>query len=47
MMGKLATRDSEVNRPFKSQIYQSKRRGKSRNFYDMHNYDRVNYKNRY
>ena len=47
MMGKLVARDSEVNRPFKPQIYQSKRRGQSRHFYDIHNYDRGNYKNRY
>ena len=31
-MGKLVARDSEANRPFKPQIYQSKRRGQSRNF---------------
>ena len=33
-MGKLAARDSEVNRPFKPQICQSKRRGQSRYSYD-------------
>ena len=32
MISKLVARDSEVNRPFKPQIYQSKRRGQSRNF---------------
>ena len=47
MMEKLASRDSEVSRPFKPQIYQSKRRGQSRNFYNSHNYDRGNYQNRY
>ena len=47
MMDKLAARDSEVNRIFKPQIYQSKRRGQSRNFFDAHNYDRVNYRNIY
>ena len=46
MMGKLAARDSEINRPFKPQIYQSKR-GQGRTFYDSHNYDRVNYQHRY
>ena len=40
MMGKLVSRDSEVNRPFKPQIYQSKRWGQSRNFNDSHNYGR-------
>ena len=33
-MGKLAARDSKVNRPFKPQIYQTERRRQSRNFYD-------------
>ena len=46
-MGKLAARDNETNRPFKPQIYQSKRRGQSRNFYDSHDYDRGNYQNKY
>ena len=46
-MGKLTARDSEVNLPFKPQIYQSKRRGQNKKNYDTHNYDRVNYKNRY
>ena len=40
-------RDSEVNRPFKPQIYQSKRRGQSRHFYYPHNYERGSYQNRY
>ena len=34
MMGKLATRDNGTNRQFKPQIYQSKSRGQSTNFYD-------------
>ena len=46
-MGKLATRDSGKNRQFKPQIYQSKRRGQSRNFYDTYYCDRGNYQNRY
>ena len=47
MMGKLVTRDNGTSRQFKAQIYQSKRRGQSRKLYDIHNYDRGNYKNRY
>ena len=43
MMGKLAARDKGANRQFKPQIYQSRRKGQSRNFYDSHNYDRGNY----
>ena len=46
IMGKLTTRDNRTNRQFKPQIYQSKKRGQSRNFYDTHNYDRGNYQNR-
>ena len=47
MMGKLAVRDNGTNMQFKPQIYQSKRRGPSRNFYDSHNYDKGNDQNRY
>ena len=47
MMDKLATRDNRMSRQFKPQIYQSKRRGQSRNFHDTHIYDRGNYQNRY
>ena len=47
MMGKLAARDNGTNRQFKPQIFQSRRRGQSRIFYDSHNYDRGNYQNRY
>ena len=32
IMDKLAAGESKVNRPFKPQTYQSKRRGQSRNF---------------
>ena len=46
-MGKLAARDNGTHRQFKPQIYQSRRRGKSRNFYDSHNYDRGNYQKWY
>ena len=37
MMGKLATKDNKINKQFKPQIYQSKRRGTSRNVHDKHN----------
>ena len=47
MMNKLATRDSGINRQFNPQIYQGKRRGQSINFYDVCNYDKGNYQNRY
>ena len=47
MMNKLFTMDNGMNKQFKPQIYQSKRRGQCRNFYDTHNYDRGNYQNRY
>ena len=39
MLGKLSARDTKVNRSFKLQVYQSKRTGQSRNFYDSHNFD--------
>ena len=39
MMNQLATKDDETYKQFKPHIYQSKRRGQSRNFYDRHNYD--------
>ena len=45
-MVKLAARNNGANRKFKPQIYQSIRRGKSRNFYDSHNHDREIYQNR-
>ena len=32
MMGKLPTRDNGINKQLKLQIYESKRRGQSRNF---------------
>ena len=47
MMGELVTRNNGMNRQFKPLIYQSKRRGQSRNFYNTCNYDRGNYQNRY
>ena len=42
MMAQLAAGDNGANRQFKPQIYQSRRRGQSRNFYDS-----CNYHNRY
>ena len=36
-----------INKQFKPHIYQSKRRGQSRNFCDKHYYDRRHYQNRY
>ena len=45
MMGKLAARDNGTNRQFKPQIYQRRRSGQIRNFYDTHNYDRGHYQN--
>ena len=39
MMSQLVTKDDGTNKQFKPQIYQNKRRGQSRNFYDKHNYD--------
>ena len=47
MMSQLVTKDDGTNKQFKPQIYQSKRRGQSRNFYDKCNYDQRNYQNRY
>ena len=47
MMGMLAARDNGTNKQFKPQIYQSRRRGQSNNFYNSHNYDRGNYQGRY
>ena len=42
MVSKLATNEEGVNKQFKPKIYQNKRRGQTRNFYD-----RCNYQNRY
>ena len=47
MMGKLAARDNGKNRQFKPQIYQSRRMGQSRNFYDSSNFDRGHYQGQY
>ena len=42
MMSKLAAQNENQNKQFKPMIYQSKRRGQTRNFYDWH-YDQRNY----
>ena len=47
MMNKLTIQDDSQNKPFKPKIYQGKRRGQTRNFYDRHRYDQRNYQNRY
>ena len=47
MTSKIAVKDDGTNKQFKPQIYQSKRREQTRNFYDKCNYDQRNYQNRY
>ena len=47
MMNKLTTKDDGLNKQFKPEIFQGKRRGQTRNFYDKCNYDQRNYQNRY
>ena len=47
MMSKLTAQDDEQNKQFKPKIYQCKRRGQMRKFYDKHTYDQRNYLNRY
>ena len=47
MMSKLTAEDDGLNKQFKSKIFQGKRRGQTRNFYDRCNYDQRNYWNRY
>ena len=44
MIGKLAARDSEADRQFKSQIYQGRGRGQNRHNYDRCSYDQQSYK---
>ena len=44
MISKLTAQDNEQNKQFKCEIFQTKRTGQKRNFYDRH--DR-NYQNRY
>ena len=40
MMSKLAAKDNGTNKQFKSQIYQSKRRGQTKYFYNKCKYDK-------
>ena len=47
MMSKLIAKDDGANKQFKPKMFQSKRRGQTRNFYDKHSYDQKNYQNRY
>ena len=47
MMSKLTTQDDSQNKQFKPNIYQSKRRGQTRNFYNKCNYDQQSYQNTY
>ena len=47
MIGKLAARHSRSGRKFKSQIYQSNRRGQNRGSYDRLSYDQQGNQNRY
>ena len=47
MLNKLTTKDDGLNKQFKPKIFQGKRRGQTRNFYDRCNYDQRNYQNRY
>ena len=43
MMSKLTARENGTNKQFKPKIFQSKRRGQTRNFHDKCNYDQRNY----
>ena len=47
MMSKLTAQDDGQNKQFKQKIYQSRRRGQMRNFYDKCNYDQRSCQNRY
>ena len=47
MMSQLTTKDEGLNKQFKPKIYQGRRRGQSREFYDRHAYDQRGYQNRY
>ena len=47
MMSKLTAQDDGQNKQFKPKVFQGKRRGKTRNFYDKCNYDHRNYQNRF
>ena len=47
MMSKLTAQDDGQNKQFKPKIFQCKRRGQARQFYDKCNYDQRNYQTRY
>ena len=47
MMGKLVAKEHKVNRTFKSQVYQGKQGGQSRNFHNSYKLDTGNYQNKY
>ena len=47
MMSKLAAQDDDPVKLLKPKIYQSKRRGHTRNIHDRCNYGQRNYQNRY
>ena len=46
-MSKLTAKDDGLNKQFKPKMFQGKRRGQTRKFYDRCNYDQRNYQNRY
>ena len=41
MLSKLTAQGSNQNRPFKPKIYQGKRRGQTRNYYDQSKYQKI------
>ena len=47
MMSKLTTQGDGQDKQFKPRIYQGKRRGQMRNFYNRCTYDQRNYQNRF
>ena len=47
MMSKLTTQDDSQNKQFNPKIYQVKRRGQTRSFYNRQSYYQRNYQNRY
>ena len=47
MMSKLTAQDDEQGKQFKPKIYEGKRQGQWKHFYDKCNYDQRKYQNRY
>ena len=41
MLSKLTAQDNKENQPFKPKIYQGKKRGQARNFYDQDRYQHI------